>query len=115
MRGLPQYHAHHQQFLSLVVILWGLTLIITALLYWLGPPLLPLWYSLVIPEEQLAAHEWVWSIEVMSTALLLFAFWFGRRTSLEHDDYLTLLTMGSALALQSLLLVALLRIVGVVL
>lgn len=113
--ALPKYSSQHRLYLLLSVGLWIAVGVCSALLFWLGPANIPVWYSLVQPEEQLAPSWAVASLPILSTVFLFFGFLFGRKTDLEHELYLASVNWWSQVLLQSLLLLSVIRILKVVL
>lgn len=111
----PTYHEHHNRVLFSLITLWIILLLFASLLYLFGPPLLPLWYSLVVPEEQLAIREYVFIFPGVGASIVLLSLWFGRKSDLEHEEYLATLSLWGGCVLLFLLLVSLLRIIKVVL
>lgn len=115
MRVSSPFHAHHFRLVLTNLGLAGSIGLCTAVLWFWGPPVLPLWYSLVTPAEQLAPHIMLLSLPALSGGLLLTTFWFGRKSSLEHEQYLATIGWWSGIALQAFLLLALLRIMKIIL
>lgn len=113
--ALPRYDVIHQGFVWWALGVWAAITGVTALLFVFGPNTVPLWYSLVQPQEQLVPNWALVSLPIVSSLLLVSGLWFGRRTDLEHEQYLASMQWWSVCFLQSFLLLALLRIVKVVL
>lgn len=102
-------HREHHTLASLILGLTGATTLLSGAIFFLGPPLLPLWYSLVEPADQLAPRFWVVTAPATAWAMA-FVFWvLGRKTELDHERYLALLALWSGVILQALLFFALIR------
>ena len=112
-----RYSIHHQdqKLVFLFFALWVATLLLSALVFMFGPPLIPLWYSLPLLREQLASSEYVWVFPAVSATITLVSLWQGRRSDLEHERYLARLSLISGLALMVILLIAQLRIIKIIL
>lgn len=108
-------HQDDRRLVFVFFAVWVLILTLTALMYIFGPPYLPLWYSLTVPQEQLASKAFVWIFPGLSTLIMLIGLWSGRRTDLEHERYLARLSLICGLVLMFLLLLAQLRILKIVL
>ncbi len=115
MSWLPHYHPGQQWLVSTILVLTGSISLLAILLFIWGPPLLPLWYSLTVSEEQLVPKIWVISVPALALAITAATLWFGRHTALDHEKYVAALSLGSGLALLTMLLIAFLRIAKVVL
>lgn len=113
--SLPRYDATHLRLLMITLGIWMVTAVVSGLLFWFGPPHLPLWSSLTQPDEQLAPSWGIVSIPLLSTFFLIVGLWYGRKTDLDHENYLAGLNWWAICLLQGLLLLALLRIAKVVL
>lgn len=114
-RFVPSFYGHHARWFAL---LWGMWVLLTALsagLYFFGPPLVPLWYSLVVPSEQLAPSLWLASFPALSGSIALIATWHSRRTALEHSEFLARVSIWGGIMILGFLLVALIRIMKVIL
>lgn len=101
--------------MTLTVLLWAVICVLCALLFWIGPTTLPLWYSLTQFSEQLAPSWAIVSLAGLSTFIVMVGFAFGRTTDLDHEAYLANINWWSVVMLQGLLLLALVRIIKVVL
>lgn len=112
-----RYSIHHQdqKLVFLFFALWTTTLLLSALVFLFGPPLVPLWYSLPLAREQLAASEYVWVFPGLSAVITLMSLWQGRKSDLEHERYLARLSLISGLALMVFLLLAQIRILKIIL
>lgn len=115
MRSPLSFHRHHSR---IVVVLLGQTAVIgilSVLLYLFGPNYVPLWYSLVEPGEQLAPRLHVLAIPALAGVIMLLTLWYGRRTQLDHEEYLASISLWVGNILLFLLEIALLRIMKVIL
>lgn len=115
MRFLLRFHSGHNQ---LVVITLSLSIVISLIsiaLFFFGPPQIPLWYTLTLPQEQLASREWSLAVAGLAWLIALSSLWFGRQTKLEHERYVAGLSLWSGISLLGLLFVALARILKVIL
>ena len=103
-------HREHHTLASIILGFTGATTLLAGAIFFLGPPLLPLWYSLVEPAEQLAPRLWVIAAPAVAWAMALVFWILGRKTELDHERYLALLALWSGIILQALLLFALIRL-----
>jgi hypothetical protein len=101
--------------MTLTILFWAVICVLSAVLFWIGPTTLPLWYSLTQFSEQLAPSWAIASVAGLSTFFVIIGFIFGRTTDLDHEAYLANINWWSVVMLQGLLLMALLRIIKVVL
>lgn len=115
MRLGLKFHPDHQRLVWITLIVFGVITALSLLLFFFGPPFLPLWYSLAVVEEQLASREWVFSLPLLAFFILLVSLWFGRHTALDHERYVAAISLWSGISLLALLLLALLRIIKVTL
>lgn len=115
MRWRFKLHQADHRLVFLFFLLWVFALVLSALFYLYGPPVIPLWYSLNILEQRLAPSYYIWVFPAMSTVILLISLFNGRRTNLEHERYLARLSLLTGLALQFLILIAQLRIIKIIL
>lgn len=115
MRLAYPFHKHHTRLLWTLTGLWIAGGLISALLWFFGPPYLPLWMSLVEPGEQLAPKMFVAVIPASTTLLYFLTLFFSRRSALDHEEYLATLSLWSGIILLTLFLLAVLRIAKVVL
>lgn len=111
---LPQYDSSHSRLFLVSMAFWIGIILLSILLFLYGPTTIPLWYSLVQPEEQLAPNWALGTIVGLSTFFLFTGLWWGRKTDLEHEQYLATMTWWSVMFLQGLLLLSLIRIVKVI-
>lgn len=111
---LPTYHEHHSRLVVILVVLWFVITGLAFLLYFFGPPFLPLWYTLVEPAEQLAPNLFILTIPLLALAILVVSMWYGRRSDLDHEDFLAANALWSGSALLVLLLIALIRIIKII-
>lgn len=115
MRLASPFHPHHIRLILISGALCGIIGFFSAALWVWGPPQLPLWYSLVTPAEQLAPKHFLAALPGLSAVTLLITLWFGRKTQLEHEQYLALLSLWTGIFLQAFLLIGLVRIMKIVL
>lgn len=115
MRLAYPFHKHHTKLLWTLIALWVATLVTTALLWFFGPPYLPLWMSLVEPAEQLAPKIFIFVVPITTSILTLLTLFFSRKSALDHEEYLATLSLWSGIILLILFLLAVLRIMKVVL
>lgn len=111
----PSYDSTHSRLFLVSVFFWIAIIVVSCLIYFYGPLNVPLWYSLVQSEEQLAPNWALSSVVGLSTFFLLTGLWWGRKTDLEHEQYLATMTWWSVMFLQGLLFLSLLRIAKVIL
>lgn len=114
-RLLPSFYSHHTRWFLLLWGLWGTLTTLSAGLYSFGPPLVPLWYSLVVPAEQLAPSIWLGTLPALGLGIAIITTWHSRRTSLEHSEFLSRVSLWSGIILLGFLLVALARVMKVIL
>jgi hypothetical protein len=115
MRWQYSIHSQNKKFLFIFFALLTVSLLLSAILYLFGPPLIPLWYSLPSPAEQLAPKVYFWVFPILSVLVAILAIWQGRKSNLEHSFYLSRLAFVSGLVLLALLLIAQVRIMKVIL
>ncbi len=115
MRWHYSIHQQDQKLVFLFFALWTTTLLLSALAYMFGPPLVPLWYSLPLEPEQLSPSEYIWVFPALSATVMILSLWQGRRSDLEHERYVARLSFISGLALMVFLLIAQLRILKIIL
>ncbi len=115
MRTLISFHRHHTRIVAVLLGQAAVIGILSSLLYLFGPNYLPLWYSLVEPSEQLAPRISIFAIPAVAGAITLLTLWYGRRTQLDHEEYLASISLWGGNILLFLLEIALLRIMKVVL
>ena len=109
------FHSYHSRLITALLSILALIFLFSSVLAFFGPPVLPLWYSITLSEEQLAPRIFAFSIPVLASGITVFSLWFGRKTHLEHEHYLATISLWSGACLLTLLLIAVLRIVKVVL
>ncbi|MCD8484967.1 hypothetical protein LRY65_04115 [Candidatus Woesebacteria bacterium] len=114
MPKILSFHEHHSKLVLVLLAQMGIIAVFTALLYAFGPQYIPLWYSLVESTEQLASREFVAVIPALALAIVVVTLWYGRRTKLEHEEYLAAISLWSGNLLLGFLIIALLRIMKVV-
>jgi len=109
------FHEHHNKLVFGLLFQFLVLAILSGLLYFFGPQYIPMWYSLVEPTEQLAQREFIAVIPGLAAAITLISLWYGRRTKLEHEEYLAGIALWSGNILLGFLGIALLRIMKVIL
>lgn len=114
-RLVPTFYAHLTRWLILNWILWLTIASLAAGMILFGPPLVPLWYSLVVPAEQVSESLWLLVIPATATLIALITTWQSRKTKLEHNEFLARISIWSGILIQTGLLVALARIAKVTL
>ncbi len=115
MPNILSFHDHHQKLVIVLLVQLGVVALFSGLLYLFGPEYIPLWYSLVESSEQLAPRIAIGVMPGLALGIVILALWYGRRTKLEHEEYLASISLWSGNILLAFLLLALLRIMKVVL
>jgi hypothetical protein len=111
MRFPLHWNKRHWWLIALLLGLSGtITALVGALFLW-GPPMMPLWYSLIVAADELATKQWLWVPIAVTWGMSLLTLWFSRSTALEHEDYIAVLSLYSGVVSQLLLLLAIGRLV----
>lgn len=115
MRIRYSIHPDDHRIIFIFFTIWVVSLLLSALLFIFGPPLIPLWYSLTLPVEQLAPKIAAWTFPGLGAVITILSLWQARRTDFDHNRYLARLSLISGLVLLIFLLIAQLRIIKIIL